>query len=152
MYSLWETAGKWQKCNLVSGDRLCGQQHGLDRIGWIGPAPVQISGCCLGGALSWWCDGLLRGSVCSSLTFRFSWTATLCSLGLGRLRARLLALYCTAAFPLIFLQLCKGPLWSCAELLQRYTLCCNDQCGTVKLRLPRSANCSGVCWAEGMGG
>ena len=26
------------------------------------------------------------------------------------------------------------------------------QCGTVQLRLPWSANCSGVCWEEGMGG
>jgi len=25
------------------------------------------------------------------------------------------------------------------------------QCGTVKLRSPRYANCSGVCWEEGMG-
>jgi len=30
-------------------------------IGWIGSAPVQMSGCCLGSALSWWCDGLLLG-------------------------------------------------------------------------------------------
>ena len=29
--------------------------------GWIGPAPVQMSGCCLGAALSWLCDGLLQG-------------------------------------------------------------------------------------------
>ena len=27
--------------------------------GWIGSAPVQMSGCRLGGALSWWCDDLL---------------------------------------------------------------------------------------------
>jgi len=27
--------------------------------GWIGSAPVQMSGCSLGGALSWWCDELL---------------------------------------------------------------------------------------------
>jgi len=53
-----------------------------------------------------------------------------------RLRARLLRLCCTAAFPPIFLQLRKGPLWNCAELLQSYTLCSSDQCRTVKLRLP----------------
>jgi len=27
--------------------------------GWIGSVPVQISGCCLDGALSWWCNELL---------------------------------------------------------------------------------------------
>jgi len=61
---------------------------------------------------------------------------------------------CTAAFPPIFLQLRKGPLWSCAELLQSYALCSSDQCRTVKLprRLPAAANYSGVCWKEGMGG
>ena len=132
--------------------------------------------------------------------FVSSWTVTLIILGLGFLRARLLRLCCTAAFPPIFLKLRKGPLWSCAsfklfwgmlgrggdggvlvlqdvgttkslhwrceiwfdwttlqllkgllwrcaELLQSYALCCVDQCGTVKLRLPRSVprNCFGVC-------
>ena len=52
------------------------------------------------------------------------------------LRARLLRLCCTAAFPPIFLQLRKGPLWSCAELLQGYALCSSDQSRTIKLRLP----------------
>jgi len=28
------------------------------RIGWIGPAPLQMSGWSLGGMLSWWCDEL----------------------------------------------------------------------------------------------
>jgi len=30
---------------------------------WIGFAPVQLSGCCLGAALSWLRDGLMRGLV-----------------------------------------------------------------------------------------
>ena len=55
-------------------------------------------------------------------------TVTLIILGLGFLRARLLRLCSTAAFPPIFLQLRKGPLWSCAELLQRYALCSSDRC------------------------
>jgi len=29
------------------------------RTNWIGSAPVHMSGCCLGGAVSWWCDELL---------------------------------------------------------------------------------------------
>jgi len=91
------------------------------------------------------------GVGCSSLTSYFSWTVTLVILGLGVLRARLLGLCCTDAFPSIFLQLRKGPLWSCVELLESGALCCVDQCGTVEPRLPRSANCSGVCWEEGMG-
>jgi len=103
---------------------------------WIGSAPVQMSGCCLGATLSWLHDGLLAGVGCSSLTLRFSWTVTLIILGLGFLRAHLLWLCCPAAFPPIFLQLRKGPLWSCAELLQSYTLCSFDQYRTVKLRLP----------------
>ena len=28
------TAGKWQKCNLVSGHGLCGQRHGL-AMNWV---------------------------------------------------------------------------------------------------------------------
>jgi len=65
-----------------------------------------------------------------------SWTVTLIILGLGFLRARLLRLCYTAAFHPIFLQLRKGPLRSCAELLQSYALYSSDQCRTVKLRLP----------------
>jgi len=29
-----KTAGKWQKCNLVSGHGLCGQRHGL-AMNWV---------------------------------------------------------------------------------------------------------------------
>ena len=104
--------------------------------GLIGSAPVQMSGCCLGAALSWLRDGLLRGLVVPHWPFVSPWTVTLVILGLEVLRAHLLGLCCTAAFPPIFLQLRKGPLWSCAELLQSYALCSSDQCGTVKPRLP----------------
>jgi len=72
-------------------------------------------------------DGLLAGVGCSSLTLRYSWTVTLIILGLGFLRARVLRLCCTTAFPPIFLQLRKGPLWSCAELLQSYALCQDER-------------------------
>ena len=96
--------------------------------GWICSAPVQMSGCCLGAALSWLCDGLLQGWLffidLSFLREQPPWSFS----GLGFLRARLLRLCCTAAFPPIFLQLRKGPLWSCAELLQSYALCSSDQC------------------------
>ena len=47
-----------------------------------------------------------------------SWNFYESHLGLGILRARLLGLCCTAAFPLIFLQLRKGPFQSCTELRQ----------------------------------
>jgi len=40
--------------------------------GSVGPAPVQISGCCLGRALSWWCDGLMWVLDYSALTLRLS--------------------------------------------------------------------------------
>jgi len=68
--------------------------------GWIGPAAVQISGCCLGAALSWLCDGLLQGLVVFHWPFVSSWTVTLIFLGLGFPRARVLQLYCSAAFPI----------------------------------------------------
>ena len=32
--ALLKTAGKWQKCNLVSGHGLCGQQRGL-AMNWM---------------------------------------------------------------------------------------------------------------------
>jgi len=79
--------------------------------GWIGPAPVQMSGYCLCTALSWFCYGLLQGLVVFHWPFVSSWTVTLIILGLEFLRARLLRLCCTAAFPPIFVQLRKGPLW-----------------------------------------
>jgi len=66
--------------------------------------------------------------------FVSSWTVTLIILRLG-LCSPTAALF-TAAFPPIFLQLRKGPLWSCAELLQNYALFSFDQCTVVKLRLP----------------
>ena len=121
------------------GHGLCGQRHGL-AMNWVDRprtsaderdvvwAPRCRDCVC----------GLLQGLVVFSLTSRFwsSWTVTLIILGLGFLRVRLLRLCSTTAFPTIFLQPRKGPLWSCAELLQSYALCSSDQCRTVKLRLP----------------
>jgi len=100
------------------------------------PHQCRWVGCCLGAALSSLFVGYCR--VWSFLHWPLVswWTVTLIVLGLGFLRACLLRLCCTAAFPPIFLQLRKGPLWSCAELLQSYALCSSDQCRTVKLRLP----------------
>jgi len=127
---------KWQKCNLVVMDRLCGQRHGL-AMNWVDRLCTSADEQLLSGrravVIVWWAAA---GVGCSSLTLRFSWTVTLVILGLGFLRARVLRLCWTAAFPPIFLKLRKGPLWSCAELLQSYALCSSDQCRTVKLRLP----------------
>jgi len=81
----------------------------------------------------WWA---VQGLVGFHWPFVSSWTVTLVILGLRFLRARLLRLCGTAAFLPISLQLRKGPLWSCAELLQSYALCSYDQFRTVKLRLP----------------
>jgi len=143
---------KWHKCKLVSGDRLCGQRFGLTMY-WVDRLRTSADTRVLSGrptvVMVWWAAA---GFDWSALTFRFSWTVTLDIHGLGVLRAHLLGLCCTTAFPPIFLQLRKGPLWSCAELLQSCALWCVDQCGTVKPRLLRSANCSGICWEEGMGG
>ena len=43
----------------VSGGHSQAGSLGGPWTGWIGSAPVQISGCGLDGALSWWCDELL---------------------------------------------------------------------------------------------
>jgi len=104
--------------------------------GWIGPAPVQMSGMLTGHRAVVIVCGLLQGLVVFSLTSYFfvnshldhsrAWIPA-CSL-----TAALLHRYC----PSNLLQLRKGPLWSCAELLQSYALCSSDQCRTVKLRLP----------------
>jgi len=128
--------GKWQKCNVVSGMASVASDMGWLWTGWIGPHQCRWAGCSLGAALSWLC-------VCCCRVWSFFhwplvslWTVTLIILGLGFLRARLLRLCCTAAFLPIFLQLRKGPLWSCAGLLQSRKLCSSDQCRTVKLGLP----------------
>jgi len=118
-----KTAGKWQKCNLVSGMASVASDMGWLWTGWIGPAPVQMSGMLFGRLTVVIVCGLLQGSVVFHWPLVSSWTVTLIILGLGFLRARLLRLWCTATFPhwnmtAFFLQLRKGPLWGCAELLQ----------------------------------
>ena len=67
------------------------------------------------------CHDCVMG-CCGVLVF-FQWPLVardihILHLGLGLLRARLLGLCCTAPFPLIFLQLRKGPLQRCTELRQ----------------------------------
>jgi len=131
---------RWRRENGENGNPISEHFHGS----WLGQAMNLMDRLCTSvdewvlsghGAvmIAWWtvCWG-----CCSSLTLRFSWTVTLVILGFGVLRAHLLGLCCTPAFPPIFLQLHKRPLWNCAELLQRYALCSSDQCRTVKLRLP----------------
>jgi len=134
---MWKSPRKWRKCNLVSGDCLCGQRHEL-AMNWVDRPRTSADERMLCRrrtvVIVWWA---VAGFGRFSLTSRFSWTVTLIILGLGFLRARLLRLCCTAAFPPIFLQLRKGPLWSCAELFQSGALCCIDQCGTVKPRPPK---------------
>jgi len=82
-----------------------------------------------------------------SLLCRLDWKSVICRL----------SSCCTATFPPIFLQLRKGPLWSCVELLQSYALCSSDQCRTVKLRLPAVRELfwgmlgSGDGWWRGIG-
>jgi len=105
-------------------------------LGGSAPHQCRWAVCCLGAALSWLFVGCYRVWSFFHWPLVSSWTVTVIILGLGFLRARLLRLCCTAAFPPIFLQLRKGPSWSCAELLQSYALCSCDQCRTVKLRLP----------------
>ena len=117
---------------------------------WIGSVPVQMNRYCLGIAVVICVMDYFTGVGYSSLTLHFSWTVTLIILGLGFLSGGLLRLYCTTVFPPIFLQLRKGPLWNCADLLQIYGLCSSYQCRTVKLRLPATANCSGVCCEQGI--
>ena len=123
---------KWQKFNLVAGDRLGGQWHGL-AMNWVEwpctSADERMLSGCRAVVIVWWA---VAGFGRFSLTSRFSWTVTLNILGLGFMRARLLRLCSTASFPPIFLQLRKGPLWRCAELLQSGAICCLDQWGTVK--------------------
>ena len=53
-----ENQPKWQKNDFVSGGHSQAGSLGGLWTGWIGPATVQISGCGLDGALSWWCDKL----------------------------------------------------------------------------------------------
>jgi len=45
--------------NPISGHGLRGPRPERPWIGWIGSAPAQMSGCSLGGGLSWLCDDLL---------------------------------------------------------------------------------------------
>jgi len=100
---------KWRRCNLVSGDRLCCQRHGLAMNWVIRPrtsADKRMLSRSRAVMIVWWA---IAGLVVPHWPFGFPWTVTLAILGLEVLHARLLGLCYTAAFPLIFLQLRKGP-------------------------------------------
>jgi len=66
-----ETAGKWQKCNLVSGMASVASDMGRLWTGRIGPAPVQMSGMLSGRRAVVIVCGLLQCLVIFSLTSRF---------------------------------------------------------------------------------
>jgi len=112
-FQVIKTAGKWWKCDPISEHRLRSSRHGL--TWWIGSAPVQMSRCCLGAALSWFAWWAACRVGCSSLTLRFSWTVTLIILGLGFLRARVLRLCCTAGGVLVLRDVgtMKSLHWRC---------------------------------------
>jgi len=80
--------------------------------GWIGPAPVQMSGCCLGAALSWLTlglrDGLVQGLVVFSLTFRFFVNSPLDHSRAWIPACSPTAALCTAAFPQSFYNYARG--------------------------------------------
>jgi len=117
---------------------------------------MGVAGCSLGAALSWLCVGCCMVWSFFHWPSVSSWTVTLIILGLRFLRARILRLCCTAAFPPIFLQLRKGPgssrWWSCAELLRDMHSVLLISVEQKNYACPRSANCCRVCWEEGMGG
>jgi len=98
------TAGKWQKCNLVSGHGLCGQPGsdiGWLWTGWIDPAPVQMSRMLSGRRAVVILCGLLQGSVAFSLTLSFLREQSPWSF--SGLDSCVLA-YCGSAAPLLSLQ------------------------------------------------
>jgi len=122
--------------------------------GWTGPAPVQMSGMLSVRRASVIVCGLLQGLVVFSLTSRFFTNSHLDHSRAWIPACSLNAALCTVAFPPIFLQLRKGPLWSFVEPLQSYALCSSDQCRTVKLprRLPAVRELFGGMLGRGDGG
>jgi len=132
------TYTKWQKCNLVSRHGLCGSQLGR-AMNWMDRPHTSIDEWMWSGrravVIAWWA-GAGFGRFFTEHSFlreQSPWSFS----GLARIPAcSPTEALCTAAFPPIFPQLRKGPLWSCTELLQSYALCSSVQCRTVKLRLP----------------
>jgi len=124
--------GKGENVNLISEHRLVSSQLGR-AMNWVDRLRTSALSGLRAVVIAWWA---VVEFGCFSLTFRFSVNASPWSfLGLEVLRAYLLGLCCTTDFPPTFLQLCTGPLWCCAEILQSYALCSSDQSRTVKLRL-----------------
>ena len=124
---LTKTAGKWQKCNLVSGYGLCGQRHGLV-MNWVDHPRTSADERDVVWAprcrdCVWAVAGFRRFFIdLSFLREQSPWSFS----GLD-----------SCMLPPIFLQLRKGSLWNCVELLQSDALCCIDQCGTGKPRPPK---------------
>jgi len=117
----WKRRENGENVNPISKHLLVARSLGGPWTGWIGSAPVQMSGCCLGASLSWLhvgcCGVWLFLNDLSFLCEQSLWSFS----GLEFCVLIYWGLCCTAAFPLIFLQLRKGPLWSCAEHLQGYS-------------------------------
>jgi len=150
---VWENSRKnGENVTSFEGMAFVARSLGKPWTGWIGPAPVQMSGC--GTALSWLRRGLVQGLIVFPSPFVSSWIVTLIilRLGLGFLRARLLRL----CAPLRSLQSfynyarvhCEAARVFFRVMHSVHVLSVEQS----NCACPRSANCSGVCWEEGMGG
>jgi len=103
---------------------------------WIGSVPAQMSGCCLAGALSWWRDRLLWVLVVLHWPFVFWEQPRGISSGWAFcVLAYWILLHRYLPSTMIFLQLRKVLLCSCAKLLWSCSLWIWISVGTVKLRL-----------------
>jgi len=127
--TLRKTAGKWQKCNLVSGMASVASDMGWLWTGWIGPAPVQMSGMLsVLRAFVIVCE-LLQGLVVFFIDLLFLREESPWSF--SGLDSCVLA-YCNSAVPLLSPQSFYNYARGHCEVAQ-------------------ASNCSGVCWEEGMG-
>jgi len=61
--NVWEMWGNGENVYSISEHWLRGCSLREPWTGWIGSAPVQMSSCSLGGALSWWWDELLSAVI-----------------------------------------------------------------------------------------
>ena len=116
-----KTAGKWQKCNLVSGMASVGQRHGL-AMNWVDLPRTSADE---------------RDVVCSPRCGDCVWSVA----GFG----------CFFHWPLVFLGLdsCVITYFSSAALLLSLQSFYNYARGHCEAA--QASNCSGVCWEEGMG-
>ena len=97
---MWILSGQWPSWLATRAghgpDESAPHQYRWANVVWAPCCRDCVMGCCGGLVVFHW-PLVARGSH-------------ILHLGLGLLRAHLLGLCCTAAFPLIFLQLRKGPL------------------------------------------